>query len=190
MNEMMNNYPKKSGRSMFMYRFRQVLRWLMLIAVISCPIVNYYTGKPYWSPVVLWSLFFLWKMFMAPDVLEMNSLGLVFRAGSYSLVLITLIGLLLSPGWIGFVLPIIGFSILILSAVFYLINKRRHRHDAMPLIWEVLVALIVVLIVYEVTGQLNWPMIVLGGVAAFIAVMGLLAFGKDIWHELVKRFHT
>ena len=60
----------------------------------------------------------------------------------------------------------------------------------MPLIWEILFALVAFLVLFLEMDKLNWPMITMGGLASIMAVTGLIAFHKEIWRELKKRFHT
>lgn len=173
-----------------MFRFRQVLTLVLILAAVICPIVNYLTKGPMWSLVAIWGMIIVWRTFLAPDVLEFSALSFAFRLSAYILILITLIGILLSPGWLGFVLPIIGFSSLIISAILYIINVSKHKTDAMPLIVEILAALIAFFAVYFVTGILNWPMIVLGSMASIFLLVGIVAFHRSLWNELKKRLHT
>ena len=123
------------------------------------------------------------------DVLENNMLRQVFRLGSFAIIETTLIGIFLSPGWLGFVLPIIGFGILLISVLLFVINLDKHRNCIMPLILETLIALVAFIVMVNITEQLNWPMITLGAVSSFVAFTGLVIFHKDIWVELRKRLH-
>lgn len=190
MSDMKISYPYASRRRLFMFRFRQVLTLVLILAAVICPIVNYLTKGPMWSLVAIWGMIIVWRTFLAPDVLEFSALSFAFRLSAYILILITLIGILLSPGWLGFVLPIIGFSSLIISAILYIINVSKHKTDAMPLIVEILAALIAFFAVYFTTGILNWPMIVLGSMASIFLLVGIVAFHRSLWNELKKRLHT
>lgn len=190
MSEFRISYPKKNKINFFLYRCRKILKWIMIFAAIICPIVNYETGGKPWSIVAIWGIIFFWKTFLSPDVLEFSALSTVFRFSSNSIILLVLIGVFLSPGWLGFVLPIVGFGTLILSAILFLINFSKHKTDAMPLIFETLVALVSYIIVRYVTGLVNWPMIVMGSIALFFTITGIIAFHKNIGNEIVKRFHT
>ena len=182
-------YAPKGRSSRFVYRLRQIARWLMLLGFIACPAVNYLTGGPAWSIIVMVSILFA-RTYVSPDILEFSTIGQSLRIGAFAIVLTTLIGILLSPGWLGFVLPIIGFSTLILSGVFFFINIDRHRNNIMPLIWEIIIALAACLVVYIRDGKLNWPMVTMGSLALVMALTGLVAFHRDIRRELAKRLHT
>lgn len=190
MNDLRITYPHMNRKSLFEYRSRQVLRWLLLFAAIICPVVNFFTGGPLWSVVVIWAVIFVWNTLLSPDVLEFSALSALFRTSTYTLILLTLIGLLLSPGWLGFVLPIVGFGTLSVSALLFLVNFSKHKTDAMPLIFETLAALIAFIVVWATTGVLNWPMKVMGSMSFFFIVFGLIAFHRSIWSEIKKRLHT
>ena len=183
------DYPEKKKSSLFMFRFKRLLKWVMALGIITCPIVNSLTGGPLWSVVADVAMAFFWIEVLSPDVLENNLLRQVFRLGSFAIIETTLIGIFLSPGWLGFVLPIIGFSILLISVFLFVIDLDKHRNCIMPLIIETLIALVAFLVMFHITEQLNWPMITLGAVSSFVAFTGLVIFHKDIWAELGKRFH-
>ena len=183
-------YSDKTKGSLFLFWLRRVLKMLTFMGLLVCPIVNYYTGGKAWSVIADVSMIFFWIEFLSPDILENNAMRQVFRIGTFAIILSTVIGLLLSPGWLGFVLPIIGFSTLILSGVFFLINLDRHRNSIMPLILELIIAMAAFIAVYFTTRHLNWPMITLGGLAFLMSASGIFVFHKDILTELKKRFHT
>lgn len=190
MNEPRITYAKMKKGNLFMYRLRQIMKWLFILGILVSPIVNYFTGGPAWSVIVVVSIIFAWTTLLSPSVLEITTIGMTFRLGSFSIILTALIGLLLSPGWLGFILPIIGFSTLALSGILFFSELHKHRNNIMPLIWEILIALIAFLVLFLRSEKLNWPTITMGGLAAIMAVTGLIAFHKDIWRELKKRFHT
>ena len=190
MDDMNISYTKMKKGNLFMYHLRRILKWIFILGFIVCPIVNYYVGEPAWSVIVLVSIVFLWTTLLSPSVLEITSIGLVFRTGSFAIILTTLIGLLISPGWLGFVLPIIGFGTLAISGILFFSNLHKHRNNIMPLIWEILIALVAFLVLFFKFDKLNWPTITMGSLAAIMAITGLIAFHKEIWRELRKRFHT
>lgn len=182
-------YSDKKKSSLFMFWFKRLLKWIMTLGIVTCPIVNHLTGGPLWSVVADVAMVFFWIEVLSPDVLENNMLRQVFRLGSFAIIETTLIGIFLSPGWLGFVLPIIGFGILLISVLLFVINLDKHRNCIMPLILETLIALVAFIVMVNITEQLNWPMITLGAVSSFVAFTGLVIFHKDIWVELRKRLH-
>jgi hypothetical protein len=182
-------YSDKKKSSLFMFWFKRLLKWIMALGIVTCPIVNHLTGGPLWSVVADVAMVFFWIEVLSPDVLENNMLRQVFRLGSFAIIETTLIGIFLSPGWLGFVLPIIGFGILLISVILFVINLDKHRNCIMPLILETLIALVAFIVMVNITEQLNWPMITLGAVSSFVAFTGLVIFHKDIWVELRKRLH-
>jgi hypothetical protein len=182
-------YSDKTKGSLFLFWMIKVLKMLTFMGIIICPVVNYYTGGKAWSVIADVSMIFFWMEFLAPDILENNAMRQVFRVGTFAIVINTLIGLLLSPGWLGFVLPIIGFSTLIISVILFLSNLERHRNCIMPLLLETLMALAGFFVANAVEETLNWPIITLGALSFTIAILGLIVFHNDIWTELKKRLH-
>lgn len=190
MSELRIEYPKQRKSRLFMYYLRKILRLLFILAIITCPLVNYLTEGPAWCVVVIWAILFAWRMFLMPDIIEFTSIGSVFRVGTFAITETTLIGVILSPGWLGFVLPIIAFSTLIVSGFLFVLNIGKQQNNIMPLIWEIFFELVAFVVLFAEMPKLNWPTITMGGVAAFMAVTGLLIFHGAIWRELKKRFHT
>ena len=190
MDEPRITYSKIRKGNLFMYHLRRIMRWLFILGIIVCPIVNYFTEGPAWSVIVVVSIIFAWTNLLSPSVLEITSIGLVFRCGSFSIIITALIGLLLSPVWLGFILPILGFSTLALSGILFFSRLEKHRNNIMPLIWEIIIALVAFLVLFLKTEQLNWPTITMGSLASIMAITGLIGFHNEIWRELKKRFHT
>ena len=190
MSKQIIQYPKQRRSSLFMYNLRMILRVLCVLALITCPLVNYFTKGPLWSVVAICGIIFFWRAFLSPDILEYTSMGQAFRIGSFAIIETTLIGVFLSPGWIGFVLPILAFGTLLASAFIFVLNINKRKNNIMPLIWEIVLSLIAFLVLYIRMPSLNWPTITMGAVAGAFAVIGIILFHSAIWQELKKRFHT
>ena len=189
MAELRIEYSEKLKDSLFLFRLRQVLKFFVFAGLIVCPVINHLTGGKAWSVVADVAMVFFWAEFLSPEVLENNSLRQVFRIGSFAIVETTLVGLLLSPGWLGFVLPILGFSTLTISVILFLSNLERHRNCIMPLLLETIISIVAFVVVSSIEDKLNWPMITLGSLSLVLAFTGLVVFHKDIWTELKKRLH-
>ena len=78
------DYPEKKKSSLFMFRFKRLLKWMIALGIITCPIVNSLTGGPLWSVVADVAMAFFWIEVLSPDVLENNLLRQVFRLGSFA----------------------------------------------------------------------------------------------------------
>nr|MCR5004871.1 hypothetical protein [Clostridiales bacterium] len=131
-----------------------------------------------------------WDLFVSPDVIEYSLIRQTSKAILFIAVLQALIDQLLVPGWAGFVIPISGAAALILTAIFFAIDVHTQKQNMMPMIWLILLSLLFFGATFIGWPELNWPMIVLGSVAAVLAVLGLILFHKEVWLELKKRFHT
>ena len=183
-------YPERSKRSRFMVRLLRVLEWASLAAAVICPIVNYFVGGKAWSVVVLWGLYMFWQLLLSPDLVDRNLISQTVKGIWHICILLGLIDRLLSPGWASFVIPIVAFSGIILTVIFYLADRRTQRQNAMPMIWLILFSLAFAVASMLGLLKLNWPMMVLGGLSVTVSVLGLAAFHKDLFLELKKRFHT
>ncbi|MBR2282680.1 MAG: hypothetical protein IJ863_08665 [Spirochaetales bacterium] len=190
MNELNIQYPRQRRSSLFLYTLRRILKLVCLMALIACPLVNCITGGQAWSVVAVAGTLFFWRTFLSPDIIEFTSIGQVFRLGSFAIIETTLIGVFLSPGWIGFVLPIIAFGTILASAFIFVLNINKRKNNIMPLIWEIILALAAFLAMYIRMPKLNWPTITMGSVAGAFAVLGVAVFHSAIRQELRKRFHT
>lgn len=190
MNNLKISYPPVTKASLFLHRVRQTLKWLFILALVACPVINIITGAPAWSVVAVLGVFFVWKVFLSPDVLERGPMNYLFTFTAFAMIQTALIGLLLSPGWLGFVLPIMGFSTLILSVLFFYTASKRRQDGIIPLLSQTIAALIAVGVIYLKDGELSWPMVVLGTLSLVLLVMGSIAYHTTIAREIRKYFHT
>lgn len=189
MTEIKTNYPERSKKSDYLNTIKTTVGWLLFIAAFACPVINYLTGGKAWSVVVLWGLFIIYKGVIAPEVFEATPLRLIFNWSIYIMVMLVLIGIFLAPGWLGFILPIVGFSSLLISAAVLFLDNRKQKKQAAPFVAGVVLALISFVIILYSGYPLNWPIIVLGSLSVFLLIIYIAAFGKDLFYELRKRFH-
>lgn len=183
-------YPEKDKNSLFLYHLRKILKNIMILGFFSCPIVNYFVKGKAWCFVALWGIFIVWRLFLEPDVLEYISIGQIFRTSAYAIIEVALVGIFLSPGWLLFVLPLVGLGCLVLSITAFFIRLDLHKNETSSLLLEDVVALAATGVVYLATGTLQWPMIALAGLALTCLVMGTIVFHKEIWRDVRKRLHT
>ena len=182
-------YPIAAKRSRFFDHFRRVAGYVFFLATLTCGIVNAIVGPPAWSLVAIWSMYTVWALLLNPDMVEMNLISQLVKVLWHASVLLWLIDHFLAPGWANFVIPILMFVILLVTAFVYALDRDKQRHNVMPLLW---------LIVFSIAGfvasmagltDFNWPFQVLGAITGALLIMGILFFHKDIWAELKKRFH-
>lgn len=182
-------YPVPPKKQRWFERLRSIMRWVFVSAAIVCPVVNIWIGGKAWCVVVLWAMWSVWKAFLSPDMVELNLISQTVKALLYSVILLALIDMCLASGWALFVIPIVSFGALIVTAVFFFSDMNRQRQNTMPMIWLTLFSLVAFVASFSGWPVMNWPMMVLGGVALFLSCIGLIAFRKALLLELKKRFH-
>ena len=182
-------YPELSKQNRAILKIRNIVRYVFVVASIACLVTNYLVkGKP-WSIVVVWSIFTAWNMIFSPDRFEFNMINQTVKLVFHVCVLLWLIDIcLVQTGWYKFVVPIVCFGALLLTAVFLFIDVNAQIHNSMPMIWLIIfsIALSVFLIIRAET---EWPVIVLISVAAGLLCLSLF-YHEEFILDIKKRFHT
>ena len=182
-------YPNVGKPALFMAYFRKVLRWLIAIAIIACPIINLAVGGKPWCLVAIWVLQGLWVTLAKPDVIEYSLLRQTVKITIYVCVLLVLIDQLLAPGWASFVVPIVACGALIVAVVIFVSDLHTQKQNMMPLIWLVLLSLLLSGLTLAGWPERSWPMITLGSLSLMLLIVGLITLRKEIFLEFKKRFH-
>ncbi len=182
-------YPRIDHQSRILYKIRNIIRYLSILAAVTCVIVNLLVKGKAWSVVVLWSLWMAWSLLFSPDRIEFNFISQIVKTIIYVCVLLLLIDVILVHGWAEFVIPIVLFSGLIAATLFFLIDIRYQMKNSMPLIWIMLISLAVTGYMISTRPHIDWPVFVLGGIALAILLV-FLFFHNEFVMELRKRFHT
>ena len=182
-------YPELSKPKRFFYHTRSVVRVVFLLAALTCLFTNWAVkGKP-WSIVVVWSLFSIWNLVFSPDTIEFNMISQIVKLLFFSIVLLGLIDICLVQGWALFVIPIVVFSGLLVTSVFFFIDVNAQSQNSMPLVAMAICSLIAYGVCRHFYPDAGWPMIVMGAVALSLLILCIL-FNKEFVNELKKRFHT
>ena len=93
------NYPSVGKPALFMAYFRKILRYVLIVAAITCPIVNLAVGGKPWCLVAVWVILGVWDIVAKPDVIEYSLIRQTAKVTIYVCVLLVLIDQLLAPGW-------------------------------------------------------------------------------------------
>jgi hypothetical protein len=104
--------------------------------------------------------------------------------------MLTLIDILLAPGWAIFVVPIVCFSGLAFCAVLFFTDLETQKHNMLPLILLIFFSIIasgICLIFWHEHDF--WPFIVLGGISLFLLISFVIVLGSDFRLEMKRRFH-
>ena len=190
-------YPELSKKKATRAKLIRILRLPCIISAIACPIVNLAVGGLAWSVIVLFGLNIIWNMVVAIDLIEYNRTSQSIKFITYSILMLILIDVFLTPTitWGSFVIPIVTFSGLILSAILFFTDFERQRHNLMPLllidiICFVASVIMICLIVYQKYESALWPYVTMGGVSSAILAVLLLTMKGGFFAELKRRFHA
>ena len=190
-------YPELSKKKATRAKLIRILRLPFIISAIACPIINIATKGLPWSIIVLFGLNIIWNMVVAIDLIEYNRTSQSIKFITYSTIMLILIDVFITPNitWGSFVIPIVTFSGLVLSAVLFFTDFERQRHNLMPfLVIDIICilasAIMIILIREESLDMVLWPYITLGGVSLGILVALILTMKGGFIGELKRRFHA
>lgn len=190
-------YPELSKKKATRAKLIRILRLPFIISAIACPIVNIAVGGLAWSIIALFGLNIIWNMVVAIDMIEYNRTSQSIKFITYATLMLILIDIFLTPTitWGSFVIPIVTFSGLVLSAVLFFTDFERQRHNLMPLLLIDIICLIaaavmICLIVYKKFEGILWPYIVMGGVSMALLIALILTMKGGFIGELKRRFHA
>jgi hypothetical protein len=190
-------YPELSKKKATRAKLIRILRLPFIISAIACPIINMAVGGLAWSVIALFGLNIVWNMFVAIDLIEYNRTSQFIKFITYSIIMLILIDVLITPGinWGSFVIPIVTFSALVVAAVLFFTDFERQRHNLMPLliidIICIFAAVIMICVIYyEEVNMVLWPYITMGGVSLALLVSLMLSMKGGFFGELKRRFHA
>lgn len=190
-------YPELSKKKATRAKLIRILRLPFVICAIACPIVNIAVGGLAWSIIALFGLNIIWNMVVAIDMIEYNRTSQSIKFITYSTLMLILIDIFLTPTitWGSFVIPIVTFSGLVLSAILFFTDFERQRHNLMPLLLIDIICLVasiimVLVIKSESLDIVLWPYITMGGVSSAILASLLLTMKGGFFGELKRRLHA
>lgn len=190
-------YPELSKKKATRAKLIRILRLPFVICAIACPIVNIAVGGLAWSIIALFGLNTIWNMVVAIDMIEYNRTSQSIKFITYSTLMLILIDIFLTPTitWGSFVIPIVTFSGLVLSAILFFTDFERQRHNLMPLLLIDIICLVasiimVLVIKSESLDIVLWPYITMGGVSSAILASLLLTMKGGFFAELKRRLHA
>ncbi len=184
-------YPPKERGQFNRRRLLHILRWPFIAAAICCPIVNLCVGGPMWFIIALLSLHMIWALVLSPDLVEYNRTSQSIKIVVYSCILLTLIDVLIVPGWAAFVVPIVCFSGLALVATLFFTDLETQKHNMLPLILFIFFAIIASSVFLSIWHEKDfWPFIVLGALSVVLLFSFIIVLGADFKREMARRFHV
>lgn len=191
--KMLNTYPPAKRQKIQKNRIIEYARWPFLMAAILLPIINLFTGTPWWSVIAVFGLWVVWNMLFATQLVEYNRISNTVKLITYTAIMLLLIYWLLDPKWEGVinVIAIVSFSGVTLLGILFFSNLHKQRHNLFPLL-----LFIVAVVAFGITGiiiwrgRASWEFITLLSTGVAFLVTTAIVLRKDLLREFAKRFHT
>lgn len=185
-----NTYPKITKGPRDRKRMLSIVRWPFFAVAAAALIVNLCIKGPFWSILVILSLYVVWTFALSPDLVEFNRISQTIKITVWSSILLVAIDVLLVHSFALFVVPIVCFSGLLSCMVLFFTNLETQKHNMLPLINFIFVSIIGSLITlhfYHAEG--SWPLIVLASLALLCLITLIIVLGQDFKREMHRRFH-
>ncbi len=182
-------YPEVEGRRMRWQSIVEGIKWAFLFAGFLCGVINLAVGGPAWSPVVMWALWMVWTQGLSPDLVEYNRISQFIKFIVNACVLLTIIGVCLSPGWAVEVVPIVCFGGLLVVGVLLFTDFERQKQNLLPLILLIGLSMIgsaVGLALWR--EESRWALAVMGAFALCLLVACAVRLRGSFLQECKKRF--
>ena len=182
-------YPPVEKRRLARPRIAHYCKWAFLFAGLMCAVVNLSTGGKAWSVVVIWSMWMVWAQLISPDIVEFNRISQSIKLIVNACILLVMIDWLLTPGWAAEVVPIIGYSTLIIVSILFFTDMETQRQNMLPLLLFCAACLVGSIVgLATLREHESWPFAVLCAIAFSLLVGCAVNLGKDFLLECRKRF--
>jgi len=181
-------YPIKKHRRTTFEILRQWLIILFIIGGAVCVICDLcIPGVPF-SLCVLGGEWLFYRTFLHRAHIEARFASHFAQTVLWCCGYLFLLTLIFGKDWAGFVLPIIGFSLVIAMGIFFVADLFRRKLSPLPLL-SVSAAGLLTAVLLLILDSLRWPTVVLLSVSVgMLTVVGLFSIGP-LGRELKKRFH-
>lgn len=185
-----NTYPKVTKFPQNRKRMLSIVRWPFFAVAAAALIVNLCVKGPFWSIIVILSLYVIWTFVLSPDLVELNRISQTIKVTVWSSILLVVIDLLFVHRFSLFVIPIVCFSGLSSCIVLFFTNLETQKHNMLPLINFIFASIIGSLItLHFYHGEDSWPLIVLLSLSILSLLAFIIVLGPDFKREMRRRFH-
>lgn len=182
-------YPLKRNRAPARIKLRRWIFFTFALGALATGICDIcLPGAPF-SLYVIGGEFLFYIAFMRTSPIEQRFSARCADVTLSVCAYLVLLAATLKKDWAGFVVPIVGFSLVILMGLFFLVDLLRGRLSPMPFFRVLLAGLMCMICAFLGYFEMNWPMIVLGSVALGFLIMSAVFCAKPLKTELLKRFH-
>ena len=190
--EVRNVYPPVKRRSRAADIARCIIKWVLAAGSVASVTVNLLTGAPWWCATVVTGCAVVWYLFLSPRLVESNAIGFFIRITCCSCLLLSVIGYTLSPGWAGFVIPMVSGAGILVSMVLLLSDKEGQKNNVHP---ALLLSLVTIAgsLVYFFRDNTMFRDRLVSGISALtglvFVIVAVSVLGMDFFRELRRRFH-
>ena len=94
-----------------------------------------------------------------------------------------------SSGWAAFVIPIVCYGMLIAIGIIFSSMSPSSGRNMMPMLWVIAGAIVAAICAIFGFSLRNWPIIVLGSIAAALLIATIVILRSQLFAELKKHFH-
>ena len=177
------NYPKLKKEVNKFLIFRKIMLIIFLISIITCTIVNLSLGGKKWMLYVIFYFAILNKPLIDNTLIKRITI-VVMIVCAY----LYMIDIIEETSFSYFVINIILFSIIIFQLIIFLSEFKLQRKKFIPLFFTAIGAIIFCILALTKVVELNWPIIVLGGVGVLSLIILLVFYHKRVIKDLTKYF--
>lgn len=186
-----NIYPTVQKQKIKRREWMAILRGPFLLVAFACPIINIAVGGRAWSVLALLGLYLVWRLLISPDLVEYNRISQFIKVLVGVCILLILINVLFEYKWGFFVIPIVCFSGLVISAVLFFTDFQKQKQNMLPMFTLIFASIIGAILGLSVwREETSWVFIVLGSVAVALLVSCMAVLRGDFIREFKKRFHV
>jgi hypothetical protein len=184
-------YPKPQKRKSHRSIVIDITKDLFLLTAIMCAAINIWAGGKAWSVIVIWALFMIWTMFVSPDMIEYNRISQFTKAIVQSCVMLVLIDVFITSGWVSNVVSIICFGSLIAVCLLLYTDFERQRRNLLPVILLSVLSLIISAVLMIISKEaISWQIPVTCVLSFAVLAACMKTMRGNIKSELKKMFHT
>ena len=179
------NYPKLKKEVNKFLIFRKIMLIIFLISIITCTIINLSLGGKKWMFYVLGGEIIFYFAILNKPLIDNTLIKRITIVVMIVCAYLYMIDIIEETSFSYFVINIILFSIIIFQLIIFLSEFKLQRKKFIPLFFTAIGAII--FCITKVV-ELNWPIIVLGGVGVLSLIILLVFYHKRVIKDLTKYF--
>ena len=178
------NYPKLKKEVNKFLIFRKIMLIIFLISIITCTIINLSLGGKKWMLYVLGGEIIFYFAILNKPLIDNTLIKRITIVVMIVCAYLYMIDIIEETSFSYFVINIILFSIIIFQLIIFLSEFKLQRKKFIPAIGAIIFCILALTKVVE----LNWPIIVLGGVGVLSLIILLVFYHKRVIKDLTKYF--